>query len=269
MDIVSRLKTFIDYLGVPVTQFADNCGIPRPTLSQLLNGRNKTVRDELIAKIHAAYPRLSVMWLMFGEGEAILDERPQSSVTPTLSAVKHPAPLQQPTAEATLGATQQHVAAAPIRFPIEDTSGIFDEPEVSGSPSGHHSRTDGMDVIQMPIDFYFDMPQHDNGAIMTADQAAAEHQRPDVDSAATDEAIHGKGGQPAPVSPSGQSSGLDTAENQDAKGAEEAAKGSNEKAGDNGGGRRVVSIIVYYSDSSYQAFVPDEDSVTSLPFMSR
>ncbi len=45
MDIVSRLKLFLDYLGIPVTQFADNCGIPRPTLSQLLNGRNKTVRD--------------------------------------------------------------------------------------------------------------------------------------------------------------------------------------------------------------------------------
>ena len=52
MDIVSRLKTFINYLGIPVTQFADNCRIPRPTLSQLLNGRNKKVSDELIGKIH-------------------------------------------------------------------------------------------------------------------------------------------------------------------------------------------------------------------------
>lgn len=68
MDIVSRLRQFLEYRNIPVTQFADTCGIPRPTLSQLLNGRNKKVSDELIGKIHAAYPSLSVMWLMFGEG---------------------------------------------------------------------------------------------------------------------------------------------------------------------------------------------------------
>ncbi len=68
MDIVSRLRKFIDYIGIPVTQFADTCRIPRPTLSQLLNGRNKKVSDELIGKIHEAYPSLSVLWLMFGEG---------------------------------------------------------------------------------------------------------------------------------------------------------------------------------------------------------
>lgn len=71
MDIVSRLKSFINFSGVPVTQFADNCRIPRPTLSQLLNGRNKKVSDELIGKIHEAYPQLSVLWLMFGEGDML------------------------------------------------------------------------------------------------------------------------------------------------------------------------------------------------------
>lgn len=68
MDIVSRLKRFIDAHQIPVTQFADNCRIPRPTISQLLNGRNKKVSDEVISKIHMAYPRLSMLWLMFGEG---------------------------------------------------------------------------------------------------------------------------------------------------------------------------------------------------------
>ena len=58
MDIVSRLKEFINYLAIPVTQFADTCKIPRPSLSQLLNGRNRKVSDELIGKIHEAYPEL-------------------------------------------------------------------------------------------------------------------------------------------------------------------------------------------------------------------
>lgn len=61
-------------MQIPVTQFADTCKIPRPTLSQLLNGRNKKVSDELITKIHEAYPQLSVMWLMFGEGDMLTVE---------------------------------------------------------------------------------------------------------------------------------------------------------------------------------------------------
>lgn len=69
MDIVSRLKIFLQENGISNSLFADNCGIPRPTLSQLLNGRNKKVSDELIAKIHVAYPALNVMWLMFGDGD--------------------------------------------------------------------------------------------------------------------------------------------------------------------------------------------------------
>lgn len=69
MDIVSRLKLFLEQNGIANSQFADTCKIPRPTLSQLLNGRNKKVSNEIIAKIHAAYPRLSIMWLMFGDGE--------------------------------------------------------------------------------------------------------------------------------------------------------------------------------------------------------
>lgn len=51
------------------SQLADSADIPRPTLSQLLNGRNKKISNELIGKIHDAYPSLNVLWLMFGEGD--------------------------------------------------------------------------------------------------------------------------------------------------------------------------------------------------------
>lgn len=71
MDLVSRLKTFLDSRQISVTQFADECGIPRPTGSQLLAGRNKKVSDEIIGKIHNAYPDLNVVWLMFGEGDMV------------------------------------------------------------------------------------------------------------------------------------------------------------------------------------------------------
>ena len=74
MDIVTRLKMFLDKSGIANSQFADTCGIPRPTLSQLLNGRNKKVSDEVFAKIHRAYPQLNIMWLMFGDGTMMVDE---------------------------------------------------------------------------------------------------------------------------------------------------------------------------------------------------
>ena len=73
MDIISRLKLFLEQNGISNSQFADTCEIPRPTLSQLLNGRNKKVSDEVISKIHIAYPALNIMWLMFGDGEMFVE----------------------------------------------------------------------------------------------------------------------------------------------------------------------------------------------------
>lgn len=69
MDIVDRLKLYIEHLGIASSQFADTASIPRPTLSQLLNGRNKKVSNEFISKIHEAYPTLNVVWLLFGDGD--------------------------------------------------------------------------------------------------------------------------------------------------------------------------------------------------------
>lgn len=71
MDLVSRLKFYLDSRQISVTQFADECGIPRPTGSQLLAGRNKKVSNEIIEKIHAAYPELNTVWLLFGEGDMV------------------------------------------------------------------------------------------------------------------------------------------------------------------------------------------------------
>lgn len=79
MDIVSRIKAFMAASNLSSTQFADACGIPRPSLSQILGGRNKKISDEVIAKIHEAYPRLSVMWLLFGEGEMLAPQNIQFS----------------------------------------------------------------------------------------------------------------------------------------------------------------------------------------------
>ena len=71
-NVAIRLKGFIDSLGLSSSQFADQCGIPRPSLSQLLSGRNKKISDVLVGQIHNAFPQLSVLWLLFGEGDMLV-----------------------------------------------------------------------------------------------------------------------------------------------------------------------------------------------------
>lgn len=70
-NVAIRLKGFMDKMELSNSQFADTCGIPRPTLSQLLTGRNKKISDVLVGQIHSAFPRLSVLWLLFGEGDML------------------------------------------------------------------------------------------------------------------------------------------------------------------------------------------------------
>lgn len=66
--LIFRLKQFMDHTGLNNSQFADRCGIPRPSFSQIITGRNKKVSDILITQIHNAFPELNILWLMFGDG---------------------------------------------------------------------------------------------------------------------------------------------------------------------------------------------------------
>lgn len=79
-SVATRLKLFMDREGLTNSQFADKCGIPRPSLSQLLSGRNKKLSDVVVKQIHDEFPDLSVLWLMFGEGEMICPK----PINPTL-----------------------------------------------------------------------------------------------------------------------------------------------------------------------------------------
>ncbi len=181
MDIVSRLKEYINYSNIPVTQFADNCKIPRPTLSQLLNGRNKKVSDELIGKIHAAYPELSMLWLMFGEGEM-------------------------------LGSRNFEFSGAQNSTQKQDLG----------------SKTTKNETIVPEIDFQknFSDTKSDNSMSLFSDPrpAATPSAGPTTEDADTDSAI---------TSSSPTTITFGTSEN-----------------------KRIVNIIVYYDDNSFQSFVP-------------
>ncbi len=67
MDIIARLNEFVSQHKLSPSQFADLLGIPRPSASQILSGRNKKISNEFLGKLHQAFPDLDLMWLMFGE----------------------------------------------------------------------------------------------------------------------------------------------------------------------------------------------------------
>ena len=69
--IIERLKKFIAYKQYSSSEFADKINLPRPSLSQIMNGRNKKISNEVFEKIHFAFPELNMLWLMFGEGEML------------------------------------------------------------------------------------------------------------------------------------------------------------------------------------------------------
>ena len=76
-SIAGRLKSLIEALGLSDSQFADTCSISRPTLSLLLSGKNKKISDVLLSQIHVAFPKVSILWILFGEGDMF--ERPIAS----------------------------------------------------------------------------------------------------------------------------------------------------------------------------------------------
>lgn len=82
LNVAIRLKGFIEAEGLTNSQFADLCGIPRPSLSQLLSGRNKKISDVLVGQIHRAFPKLSILWLLFDEGEMLVTDHASTSDSP-------------------------------------------------------------------------------------------------------------------------------------------------------------------------------------------
>ncbi|MCM1310520.1 MAG: helix-turn-helix domain-containing protein [Bacteroides sp.] len=137
--------------GIGSTQFADSCGIPRPTLSQILSGRNKKISDAVIAKIHNAYPQLSVLWLLFGEGQmetggrisAAESQIPASGVFPGQPAASY-RPQQAETMEPDEGLFGLGNSSEPL---------IFDDDEPMHEVSGDvRLKKDDSPTVTIPAD---------------------------------------------------------------------------------------------------------------------
>jgi len=65
--MVERIRTLLETRLLTPTQFADLIGVARPIVSHILSGRNKPSL-EVVQRILAALPELSMPWLLNGTG---------------------------------------------------------------------------------------------------------------------------------------------------------------------------------------------------------
>ncbi|WP_375437188.1 helix-turn-helix domain-containing protein [uncultured Hymenobacter sp.] len=95
--MVDRIREILSVRQLTPTQFADTIGVARPIISHILSGRNKPSL-EVVQKIIAAFPDLSLLWLLSGAG-AMDAEEPATRIVKTSSGVQQPRSLGTKTPE--------------------------------------------------------------------------------------------------------------------------------------------------------------------------
>ncbi len=67
MDIKERIEILLHFKNLSPSQFAEQIGVQRSSISHILSGRNKPSLD-FIKKIVEHYPEISYDWLIDGSG---------------------------------------------------------------------------------------------------------------------------------------------------------------------------------------------------------
>lgn len=70
--MIHRIKQIMSLEELSASQFADEIDIQRSSLSHVLSGRNKPSLD-FIMKIKKSFNRISLDWLIFGDGQMFID----------------------------------------------------------------------------------------------------------------------------------------------------------------------------------------------------
>lgn len=286
MDIVNRLRYFMDASKLTISQFADTCGIPRPTMSQLMNGRNKRISDEVINKIHVSYPQLNILWLMFGEGtmemnsntqfsepqnrtsEPFSDQehtdnqpfqansngfppftenRPENSITPNSAFEAPQTPFDAP--QTSFDSTQATLGSRP--YPMLDTADLADGTSpIAGAPQPSRNAASTDNILF--DDNFTNFPGTPNPSTQNvAGQATSVQNQPSTPTAAQ---ISGASFRNTAqditrtlgANPSSATSPSGIAKDPD---------GSISISPD--AHKKITNIVVFYSDNSFQSFLPD------------
>lgn len=75
--MIKRIKKLMDAKNLTATQFSEEIGIQRSSLSHVLSGRNKPSLDFML-KIKSRFPDTNLDWLLLGTGEMLVIEKSDS-----------------------------------------------------------------------------------------------------------------------------------------------------------------------------------------------
>jgi len=95
--MVTRIRQLLDWQQLSPTQFADLIGVGRPVVSHILSERNKPSL-EVVQRIIAAFPAVSLPWLLSGSGAMLTgSEMNNSTQAPVTAALSQTTPKEEAT----------------------------------------------------------------------------------------------------------------------------------------------------------------------------
>ncbi len=88
MSLNEKIKKFIIEKDLTSTKFADEIGVPRPSISHILSDRNKPSL-EIVQKMYRRYPELGFNWFL-EDDETLLKNFTQTANNQTVTTTKRP-----------------------------------------------------------------------------------------------------------------------------------------------------------------------------------
>lgn len=70
--MIERIRSIMDYAKLSQQDFAARLGISPASLSSILTGRTNPTNKHVMG-VHVAFPEINVNWLMFGEGDMLVN----------------------------------------------------------------------------------------------------------------------------------------------------------------------------------------------------
>lgn len=149
--MVERIRQILQTRQLSPTQFADALGLARPIISHVLSGRNKPSL-EVVQKIIAAFPELSLPWLLSGQEPMLAAaSAPTAAVAPSAVSSAEPKRSKRPTvrdsapiaASSTIPASPLPATelppvvtpSAPVAAPVETPLSVPPAPEAAPAPN--------------------------------------------------------------------------------------------------------------------------------------
>jgi transcriptional regulator with XRE-family HTH domain len=72
--MIDRIKDLMEKKNLTSTQFSDEIGIQRSSLSHVLSGRNKPSLDFML-KVKERFPEINLDWLLLGSGKMFVEDK--------------------------------------------------------------------------------------------------------------------------------------------------------------------------------------------------